>query len=123
MAVGDLRTVVNLTDVVWTPINQPGLPDDKVYWHVISYDEKTGQGSYYYKMDPGARSNSHRHNGPEEWFMIEGDLTDHDGYEYRKGDFVSLDGGSSHHSYTKNGCIVIVTHRGVVDNISDQDLG
>ena len=61
---------------------------------------------------PNTKSKAHEHTGPEEFFILEGDLTDSDGYIYKKGDFVQLSSGSSHYSTTKNGCISVVTHRG-----------
>ncbi len=50
--------------------------------------------------------------GPEEFFILEGDLTDPDGYTYKKGDFVHLSSGSLHYSTTSSGCTTVVTHRG-----------
>ena len=38
-------------------------------------------------MGPNTKSKSHLHEGTEEFFIIEGDLTDPDGYIYKKGDF------------------------------------
>ena len=48
----------------------------------------------------------------EEFFILEGDLTDPDGYTYKKGDFVHLSSGSLHYSTTSSGCTTVVTHRG-----------
>jgi len=47
----------------------------------------------------------------EEFFMLEGELIDPDNKIFKKGDFVSFDPGSSHSSYTKDGCLILVFMR------------
>ena len=64
-----------------------------VWWYNFSYNEETGEGSYLYKMDPGTKSKTHLHMGPEEFFLLEGDLTDSDGFEYKKVILCILDQG------------------------------
>ena len=120
--IAEYRTVANINSVEWTLMEMPGLPDEQVWWHNISYDQKTGQGSYLMVMAPGTRSNAHRHNGPEEFFMLEGNLIDHDGHEYVAGDFVSLSGGSEHYSTSPKGCKIVVTHRGLIKDLTDADV-
>ncbi|MEE2774604.1 MAG: cupin domain-containing protein [Pseudomonadota bacterium] len=110
----DFRKVSNINTLKWEILDQPGLPGEKVWWYNLSYNPDTGFGSYLYKMAPGARSNPHEHSGPEEFFMLEGDLVDSDGYKYGAGDFVSLGSGSRHESISPNGCVIVVTHRGRV---------
>jgi anti-sigma factor ChrR (cupin superfamily) len=51
-------------------------------------------------MDPNTKSKRHLHEGPEEFFILGGDLTDSDGYIYNEGDFVQLASGSTHNSHT-----------------------
>jgi hypothetical protein len=43
--------------------------------------------------------------------MLEGELIDPDNKIFKKGDFVSFDPGSSHSSYTKVGCLILVFMR------------
>ena len=117
-----LRKVANIETLEWKILEQPGLPNENVWWYNISYNEATGEGSYLYKMGPGAQSNPHEHEGPEEFYMLEGDLIDNDGYEYKAGDFVSLGGGSRHYSVSPSGCVIVVTHRGRVVNIEKEEL-
>ena len=81
-------------------------------WHKITYNKETGQGTYVLKMDPGAKSLSHEHTNYEEFLMLDGELIDPDNKVLKKGDFVTFEPGSSHSSYTKNGCLVLV-FRGV----------
>jgi len=120
----DLRTVVNLQTLIWESLETSNdwKPEENVWWYNLSFDQETGQGSYLYKMGAGARSNPHEHLGPEEFFVLEGDLIDSDGYEYKKGDFVSLGVGSKHDSFSPSGCILVVTHRGVVLDLEKVDL-
>ena len=107
------RKVYNIETLEWELLeeesnNQQG----NIYWFNLSYDDQKGEGSYLYKMEPNTSSKAHEHTGPEEFFILEGDLTDPDGYTYKKGDFVQLSSGSSHNSITKTGCTAVVTHRG-----------
>ena len=109
----NLRKVFNINNIKWELLedesqNQQG----NIYWFNLSYDHKKGEGSYLYRMEPETISKAHKHTGPEEFFILEGDLTDSDGHIYQKGDFVQLSAGSSHYSSTKNGCTSVVTHRG-----------
>ena len=118
----DLRTVANIKTLKWELLDQPGLPGEKVWWYNLSYDPVLGNGSYLYKMEAGTRSNPHKHAGPEEFFILEGDLIDSDGYVYKTGDFVSLAAGSRHNSTSPSGCVIVVTHRGKVIDLDESEL-
>ena len=59
-------------------------------------------------MEPGYTTIPHRHAGVEEFLMLQGEITDHDGFTYREGDFVSLKAGTEHCSYTENGALIAV---------------
>ena len=67
----DHRTVATFGQEGFERMIMPGLPDEDVWWKNVSYDEATGQGSYLMTMAPGTRCNPHRHNGPEEFYVIE----------------------------------------------------
>ncbi len=121
-ALADHRTVVDFNPDGFERMQMEGLPDQDVWWRNISYDRATGQGSYLMIMAPGSVSNPHRHTGPEEFYMVEGDLVDCDGTTYRAGEFVSLSGGSAHESHSPSGCKIVVTHRGIVEDISAGEL-
>ncbi|WP_170533758.1 cupin domain-containing protein [Ruegeria atlantica] len=118
----NMRTVARFDDTGFVRMHMDGLLDEQVWWKNVSFDEVTGQGSYLMKMAPGTRSNPHIHHGAEEFFVLEGDLTDHDGFSYRSGDFVSLAAGSSHFSRTEAGCLLVVTHRGATESIQEGAL-
>ena len=81
-------------------------------WHIISYDQISGQGSYVLKMDPGAQTVPHTHMGFEEFLIVEGELIDSDGTIFKKGDFISYEPNSSHSSFTKKGCLILTFMRG-----------
>ena len=107
------RKVSNIETLTWELLEEESKGQSgNVWWYNLSYNEETGEGSYLYKMDPGTKSKTHFHMGPEEFFLLDGDLTDSDGFEYKKGDFVHLGSGSSHYSSTSLGCKIVVTHRG-----------
>lgn len=81
-------------------------------WHNVSFDQETGRGSYLMVMTPGASSTPHRHTGAEEFYVLEGELVDFDGFVYRAGDFVRLAAGTVHTSLSPAGCKLLVTHWG-----------
>lgn len=108
-----LRKVSNIINLKWELLEDESKDQaGNIWWYNLSYDEDTGEGSYLYKMEAGTKSKAHLHMGPEEFFLLEGDLTDSDGFNYKKGDFVHLATGSCHYSSTSLGCTIVVTHRG-----------
>ena len=121
--ISEHRNVVNFDPSQFELMEMDGLPDEQVWWRNISYDQASGQGSYLMIMAPGTRSNPHRHNGAEEFYIVEGDLVDHDGHTYQMGEFVSLSGGSEHYSHTPSGCKLVVTHRGTLTTITHSQMG
>ena len=112
------RKITNLYNVKFEPFDNYGKVVKGMSWHKISYNKKKGgQGSYVLKMEPGARSLLHEHNGFEEFLMLEGELIDLDNKVFKKGDFVTFDPGTTHSSYTKNGCLILVFMRGINEPI------
>ena len=107
------RKITNPLNVKFEPFDNYGAPISGMSWYKISYNKETGQGSYILKMEPGARSLPHQHQGFEEFYMIDGELEDADGKIFKKGDFVTFEPGSTHNSFTKNGCLLIVFMRGI----------
>lgn len=105
------RTVANIADAPFRPfLTADGVEDGEV--QQVNGGE-LGFGFHVYRMKPGQRTVAHTHVGDEEFFLIDGDLTDHDGYEYRPGDLVRLRSGTRHNSSTRNGCTLVVYLRGV----------
>ena len=105
------RKITNSLNVKFEPFNNYGVPIAGMSWHKISYNEKTGQGSYILKMEPGAKSLPHKHINYEEFLMLDGELIDPDDKIFKKGDFITFEPGSSHSSYTKTGCLLLVFQR------------
>ena len=83
----------------------------------FSFDEKTNLGTYISKLEPGTKTLPHIHSGYEEFLILKGELTDPDGKTFKKGDFISFEPGSTHSSFTKDGCLVLVFMRGINEPI------
>ena len=105
------RKITNSLNVKFEPFDNYGVPIAGMSWHKISYNEKTGQGSYILKMEPGAKSLPHKHINYEEFLMLDGELIDPDDKIFKKGDFITFEPGSFHSSYTKTGCLLLVFQR------------
>ena len=105
------RKITNPFNVKFEPFDNYGLPIHGMSWYRITYDKKTGQGTYILKMEPGAKSKPHEHTNFEEFIMLEGELIDTDNKIFKKGDIVTFEPGSSHSSYTKTGCLILVFMR------------
>ena len=113
------RTVVNVANATFGAAPPHGMASKtaapgasgRAYCN-ISYDPQSGHGCYLLRMAPGASSAPHEHVGYEEFFMLDGELTDNDGTVYRRGDFVSLKPGSKYVSHTASGCTLAVFIRG-----------
>ena len=108
------RFIKNINNLKFEPFDNYGKPVVGMSWHKINYDKSNGGfGIYILKMDAGAKSLPHIHQGYEEFYVVEGDLEDADGKVLKKGDFMTFEPGTSHNSYTKNGCLLIVFMRGI----------
>ena len=103
--------ITDLYNVKFEPFDNYGAPVSGMSWHKISYNKETGQGSYILKMEPGAKSLSHKHINYEEFLMLDGELIDPDNKVFKKGNFITFEPGSSHSSYTKTGCLLLVFQR------------
>ena len=101
------RRVLRIDDA-FLPYDMEGPIQPDIGWLPISYDTATGQGCYLMRMQPGAAVLPHVHPGMEEFLILEGDLIDSDGCVFRRGDFVSYDAGTQHHSRTEKGCLIAV---------------
>ncbi|MEM7256263.1 MAG: cupin domain-containing protein [Pseudomonadota bacterium] len=74
----------------------------------LNTEVEPGVGFHVYKMAPGMTTEAHVHTSHEEFFVLEGDITDNDGTQYVAGDLVLLKAGTEHNSSTKNGCTLLV---------------
>jgi anti-sigma factor ChrR (cupin superfamily) len=72
-------------------------------------DEKDlGTGFHVYRMPPGMTTRGHRHNGHEQFLILEGELHESDGTVFRAGDMVFYRDGTEHNSHAPNGCLLAV---------------
>jgi len=74
----------------------------------LNDEVESGVGFHVYKMAAGMTTETHIHTSHEEFFVLEGDITDNDGTQYKAGDLVLLKAGTEHNSSTKNGCTLLV---------------
>ena len=103
------RLVVNISeDDKFEPFVSDGVPSKTET--ILQLDETFphGAGFHVYRMAPGMTTKPHEHNCNEQFLVLEGDITDNDGYEYKKGDLVLLKPGTQHSSSTVNGCLLAV---------------
>ena len=100
------RRVANIHTAEFKPFLSNGKMDGEVLQLGSAAD--LGKGFYINRMAPGSTTTPHQHRGDEEFFIIDGDLTDNDGTEYGPGDVVWLRDGTQHCSTTKNGCVIVV---------------
>tara|TARA_B100001059_G_C17565802_1_gene442473 strand:+ start:255 stop:602 length:348 start_codon:yes stop_codon:yes gene_type:complete len=108
------RQIINFDELKFEPFDNYGKIIPGMSWHKISYrKDNGGQGTYVLKMEPGAKSLPHEHTGFEEFLMLRGELTDSDGKIFKMGDFVSFEPGSTHSSYSEDGCLILVFMRGI----------
>lgn len=102
------RRVANIYDDVFTPLVPRG--GKFIGEHIVQLDDSVPRatGFHVYRMDPGMTTIPHEHTCNEQFLVLEGDITDNDGYEYRPGDLVLLKTGTQHCSTTKDGCTLAV---------------
>lgn len=67
-----------------------------------------GTGFHVYRMPAGMTTRGHRHNGHEQFLILEGELHESDGTVLRAGDLVFYKDGTEHNSFTPNGCLLAV---------------
>lgn len=99
---------VTPTDRMITNINeaefQPFIYEDGVQLGdtvlQLDQDQELGVGFHVYRMPAGMTTRGHRHNGHEQFLVLEGELIESDGTVFRKGDLVFYRDGTEHHSHT-----------------------
>jgi quercetin dioxygenase-like cupin family protein len=108
VASGD-RLVANINEAEFKPwVCEDGSVDHSQTVLQLNTARPFGVGFHLYRMAPGTTTAAHRHTGDEEFFVLDGDLTDNDGTEYHPGDLVLMKKGTEHNSTTKNGCTLVV---------------
>lgn len=102
------RRVVNIHEAEFEPWDPEGLTEKGTSILQLNPAKPRGVGFYIYRMEPGARSAPHRHDGAEEFLVLEGELIDNDGTVYRAGDLVWLAPGTEHWSVAPEGALIAV---------------
>lgn len=86
----------------WKP-----LPISGAYIKLLSLEKERGYAVLLGKLDPGTRYPAHTNAGPEDIFMLTGDLVV-SGRKLTAGDFHHADGGSWHEeNYSVDGCTLL----------------
>jgi anti-sigma factor ChrR (cupin superfamily) len=102
------RRIANIHDATFQPFTYPdgvSLGDSVLQ---LDQDLPLGTGFHVYRMPPGMTTRSHRHNGHEQFLILEGELHESDGTVLRAGDMVFYRDGTEHNSYTSTGCLLAV---------------
>jgi anti-sigma factor ChrR (cupin superfamily) len=111
------RKITDPFNVNFKPFDLYGKTIPGMSWHKVSYNAKNGYGSYILKMNPGAKSLSHKHINYEEFLILDGELIDVDNKIFKKNDLVTFDPETTHSSFTKIGCLILVFMRGINEPI------
>lgn len=102
------RLIANIHNAAFQPFVYPDgtALGDAVLQH--DPDKPLGEGFHVYRMPAGMTTRGHRHNGHEQFLILEGELHESDGTILRAGDLVFYRDGTEHHSFTPNGCLLAV---------------
>jgi quercetin dioxygenase-like cupin family protein len=87
----------------WQAADVPGVEFSQLW-----VDHENRRHTILIRIAAGASLPAHRHGGPEECYVIEGDLLDGD-LAMAAGDYVRYDAGSEHTLATNDGCLLLVS--------------
>jgi len=103
------RLVANIYDKSnYTPFVSDGIASETESILQLDTTKAAGVGFHVYRMAAGCVTTPHEHTDDEHFLVLEGDITDNDGYQYRVGDLVLLKRGTEHYSKSRNGCTLAV---------------
>ncbi|WP_240655828.1 cupin domain-containing protein [Paraburkholderia phosphatilytica] len=94
----------------WQPMMIGDTPLAGFSWIPVA-EEDGAWSSYWMRIDAGARSPSHRHESIELLMILEGIFTDDDGTDFVPGETVTYQAGTTHRSFSRDGCVVLVVTR------------
>jgi anti-sigma factor ChrR (cupin superfamily) len=95
-------TVVRRDEGAWKPFSVPGA---------FTRHLSTGNGrvTFLLRLDPATRFPQHGHSGPEDCYVVAGEL-EVDGTPYGAGDFLHAAAGSGHgRIFSRSGCTLLLT--------------
>ena len=102
VALAGLSFVTGAERADWKALPVPGT-----YIKLLSLEPARGYAVLLGKLDPGARYPAHTNVGPEDFFILTGDLVVGD-RKLVAGDFHHADGGSRHaENYSVDGCTLL----------------
>ena len=105
------RRVANIESGKFVPLlDESGREDGQVLQ--VNPSKRLGYGFHVYRMEAGHTTTTHTHLGDEEFLVLEGEIVDHDGHRYGKGDLVWLESGTMHNSFSPEGALLAVYYRG-----------
>ena len=102
------RQIIETKDYKLLPYNRYGKGNSGLKWLPLSKDENLEHEVFIILFAAESSSNLHQHNGYEEFYVLDGELTDADGKVFKKGDYIKFEKGSEHSSYSKTGCTLLV---------------
>ncbi|NJK75079.1 MAG: cupin-like domain-containing protein [Richelia sp. CSU_2_1] len=94
--------IVRSRDVKWKPFRVPGISIGNLY-----IDKQKREITCLMRLEAGVIFPPHRHAGPEEIVVLEGDLTV-EGERCDRGDYVRSVPGSAHSPFTERGCLLLI---------------
>lgn len=113
------RKIANVREGQFRPFVYPdgtALGDEVLQ---LDDDRALGEGFHVYRMPAGMTTRAHRHNGHEQFLVLEGELHESDGTILRAGDLVFYKNGSEHSSFTPEGCLLAVHIAGPEITVED----
>jgi anti-sigma factor ChrR (cupin superfamily) len=102
------RQIIETKEEGLLAYNRYGKVTSGLKWLPLSKDEKLEHEVFIIRFEADSSSNLHRHNGCEEFYVLDGELIDDDGEVFKKGDYIKFEKGSEHASYSKTGCTLLV---------------
>ena len=106
-----LRSVTTTGADEFRPYDRYGVELPGMSWLPLSLDAIAELDVFMLSMAPGAQSFPHEHVGAEQFLVLDGTITDCDGAVFKSGDYVRFEPGSTHHSHSENGCLLLVILR------------
>ena len=102
------RQIIETRDEEFLEYNRYGKVISGLKWLPLSKDEDLQHEVFIIRFEANSSSSLHRHNGYEEFYVLDGELIDADGEVFKKGDYIKFEKGSEHSSFSKNGCTLLV---------------
>lgn len=91
-----------------SPWEETGIPGVQV--RRLFVDRPNNRMTAIFRMAPGTSYRPHRHDGPEECLVLEGELHVSDSITLRAGDYQRAPAGSDHGlQSTRSGCLLLIT--------------